>query len=46
MFLVSLISLGVVIATATVLLCSAYIPGLRTLTGAAPLQGEDPGVES
>lgn len=27
-----------------VLICSAHIPGLRTLTGAAPLQDEEPPV--
>jgi hypothetical protein len=47
MFLVSVIALVAVVATAFVLLCSAHIPGLRDLTGAAPIQNdEDPGVRS
>lgn len=41
MFLGSLIALGVVLVAGGVALCAAYIPGLRTLTGAAPLQPED-----
>lgn len=43
MFLVSVICLLVVIAVAAVALCSAHIPGLRDITGAAPLQDEEPG---
>lgn len=43
MFLVSLVSLLVVVAIAVVLLCSAHIPGLRDITGAAPLEAEGPG---
>jgi hypothetical protein len=33
--------LAVVLTCAGVALCAAHIPGLRTLTGAAPLQRED-----
>jgi hypothetical protein len=43
MFLAALIALAVVAAIVVVALCSAHIPGLRDLTGAAPLQPEDPG---
>lgn len=41
MFLASLIALAVVLVAAAVALCAAHIPGLRTLTGAAPLQPEE-----
>lgn len=43
MFLGSLIALLTVIAVAGVAMCSAHIPGLRDLTGAAPLQKDDKG---
>lgn len=41
MFLGCLIALAAVLAAAAVAVCAAHIPGLRTLTGAAPLQSED-----
>lgn len=44
MFLGCLIALLAVIAIAVVLLSAAHIPGLRDLTGAAPLQDEEPEV--
>jgi hypothetical protein len=42
MFLGCLIALLVVIAVAVVAMSAAHIPGLRDLTGAAPLQKETP----
>lgn len=42
MFTVSVVCLLVVVAVAAVVLCSAHIPILRDLTGAAPLQREAP----
>lgn len=41
MFVGCLIALGAVLVAAAVALCAAHIPGLRTLTGAAPLQPEN-----
>jgi hypothetical protein len=41
MFVFSLIVLAVLIAAATLAICSGHIPGLRDWTGAAPLQAED-----
>lgn len=41
MFLACLIALGVVLAIGVLLLFAAHIPGLREITGAAPLQPED-----
>ncbi len=41
MFLGPLIALAVVVLVAALALCSGHIPGLRALTGAAPLQPED-----
>lgn len=42
MFLGCLIALLAVIAIAVVAMSAAHIPGLRDLTGAAPLQKETP----
>jgi hypothetical protein len=41
MFIASLIILGVVLAIGVTLLLAAHIPGLREITGAAPLQHDD-----
>lgn len=43
MFLGCLIALLAVIAIAVVAMSAAHIPCLRDLTGAAPLQDEEPG---
>jgi hypothetical protein len=46
MFLGSLIALLIVAVAAVVAMCAAHIPGLREITGAAPLQDDDEEVRS
>lgn len=41
MFLGPLIALGIIAVLAGLALCAAHIPGIREITGAAPLQSDD-----